>query len=281
MATEELDAIHSSRGGRRRRGRNRFTRRALPSAAAIAAFIALAGPGRAAPCDAPDDLVRFEAPLNNLAKAMAASRTVRVVALGSSSTAGTGASAPANAYPARLDGELDRRFPANDFQVINRGVGGHLASQMLSRIETDILPLEPALVIWQTGVNDAIQNIDIGDFRRTLDRGIGRLKAAGIDVLLVGLQYYPRSERVASYPAYRDAIRQLARHHAVPEFRRFAVMRHYIDTDRYRSEDLLAADRFHMNDFSYGCLAVLMADAIAETVRRREGTEIGRALPRP
>jgi lysophospholipase L1-like esterase len=234
-------------------------------------------------CEAPRELVRFEPPLRNLAKAVASTRIVRIVALGSSSTAGTGASAPANAYPARLDAELDRRFPGHDFQVINRGVGGQLAAHMQARIASDVLPLEPALVIWQTGVNDAIQNVGVAAFRRTLDAGIAALKAAGSDVLLVGLQYYPRSERVAAYPAYRDALRETAKSHGLGEFRRFAVMRHYIESGRHRPEDLLAADRFHMNDFSYGCLAVLLAEAIAENVRRSggEGSTVSRVAPAP
>jgi acyl-CoA thioesterase-1 len=37
--------------------------------------------------------------------------------------------------------------------VINKGVGGEMAFQMLARLERDVLPYHPQLVIWQTGSN--------------------------------------------------------------------------------------------------------------------------------
>lgn len=218
-------------------------------------------------CAVPRELARFAAPLPNLARAVAKGRNIPVIALGSSSTAGSGASGPQASYPARLDAELDRRFPGNDFMVSNFGVGGHVARDMLERLQANIIPMHPALVIWQTGVNDAIQDVGIEAFREILDRGIRETKAEGIDIILVNMQYYPRSERVAGYADYLAEMRKAAEHHNIPLFRRFAIMKHLVKSGQHTTEELLAPDNFHLNDLSYGCLADLLADAIEDQIK--------------
>ena len=63
-----------------------------------------------------------------------ANRTLEILAIGSSSTEGIGASSPANAYPARLKDELahDDGIAAD---VRNAGVGGELAIKTLQRLK--------------------------------------------------------------------------------------------------------------------------------------------------
>ena len=66
------------------------------------------------------------APRPDLCRAQS-SRThgkLTILAMGSSSTAGIGASSPAATYPSRLEAELRKRFPDTDIRVINRGKGG-------------------------------------------------------------------------------------------------------------------------------------------------------------
>ena len=226
-------------------------------------------PSQKAHCSAPRDLVLFKAALPGLERAVAKGRDIDIVALGSSSTAGSGASSPQAAYPARLDAELDRRFPAKDFHVDNQGAGGQLARDMLERIHSYIATLQraPALVIWQTGVNDAMQDVGVADFAAVLERGIRDLRAAGIDVVLVDMQYFPRSERVAVYGDYLRVMRQVAEEHKVPLFQRFAIMKHLVKSGQHTTDQLLAPDNFHLNDLSYGCLADLMADAIEDKLK--------------
>jgi lysophospholipase L1-like esterase len=215
----------------------------------------------------PRELARFSAPLTNLARYVPVVNAVHVIALGSSSTAGSGASNPHATYPSRLDDALDQRFPTRDFIVSNYGTGGQLAAQMLERIRQDVLVQMPALVIWQTGVNDAIQDVGLAGFRATLEQGIHELKTAGIDVILVDMQFYPRSERVAVYGDYLQVMHSVAAEQGVPLFRRYAMMKYLLKSGQYTSAQLLAPDNFHLNDLSYGCLAELLADAIEEQVR--------------
>lgn len=218
-------------------------------------------------CKAPIDLVRFSQPLTNLVQAFKTNKLIRIVALGSSSTAGSGASSPSASYPAMLDDELERRFPGWDFKVTNLGVGGQLASQMFDRIAKDVLPREPHLVLWQTGVNDAIVDVGLDKFRATLKAGVEQLKARGIDTIFVNMQFYPKSERVTGYTDYLDAMHEVAAAEEIPVFRRFSIMKHFIKSGQFSAAQLLSPDLFHMNDLSYGCLAGLMADAIEEQVK--------------
>jgi lysophospholipase L1-like esterase len=218
-------------------------------------------------CLVPKELGRFAAPLPHLTHSVAATGGIHIIALGSSSTAGSGASSQLASYPARLDAELDRRFPRKDFIVTNYGTGGQLARDMLTRIREDVLLQKPALVIWQTGVNDAVQDVGVEAFQETLQTGIRELKAASIDVVLVDMQFYPRSERVAVYGDYLKAMRVVAEGQNIPLFGRFAIMKHLVKTGQYTTSQLLATDNFHLNDLSYGCLADLLADAIEEQVK--------------
>jgi lysophospholipase L1-like esterase len=218
-------------------------------------------------CLVPKELGRFAAPLPNLTHAVTATNGIHIIAVGSSSTAGSGASSQLASYPARLDAELDRRFPRKDFIVTNYGTGGQLARDMLTRIREDVLLQKPSLVIWQTGVNDAVQDVGVETFQETLETGIRELKGAGIDVVLVDMQFYPRSERVAVYGDYLKAMRVVAQGQNIPLFGRFAIMKHLVKSGQYTTDQLLAPDNFHLNDLSYGCLADLLADAIEEQVK--------------
>jgi acyl-CoA thioesterase I len=229
--------------------------------------------------------VRFTAPLTNLVKAFRAGKFIRVVALGSSSTAGSGASSPHASYPAQLDDELERRFVGWDFKVTNLGVGGQLAADMLERMNKDVLPREPHLVLWQTGVNDAIRDVGVENYRKTLKAGIDKLRAHAIDVILIQMQFYPKSERVQGYTDYLRVMHEVAAAEEIPVFRRFSIMKHFIKSGQFTAAQLLSPDLFHMNDLSYGCLAGLVADAIedqmAPFLRTREtATAPGAAAPR-
>src|SRR5690606_19272642 len=137
----------------------------------------LAGPASAGGCTVPPELVTFGAPLPKFLAAVHSQSPIRIVALGSSSTWGHGATSRSHTYPARLETELRSAWPKNDVRVFNAGVNGQLARQMLARIDKDVAPHEPQLVIWQTGVNDAIRGVPIDNYRTQLRNGIERLRA--------------------------------------------------------------------------------------------------------
>ena len=102
-------------------------------------------------CDTPRELRSLGRDLPNFASAMRGSDTVRVVAIGSSSTEGDGASGKEASYPSRLGAALAARFPDRKFDVSNAGAGGQEAPDEAARFKNDVLARRPALVIWQVG----------------------------------------------------------------------------------------------------------------------------------
>jgi acyl-CoA thioesterase-1 len=244
--------------------------RALFSAILVAVLLlgaATPSPAAAMPpalrCTAPDTVTRFQVSLPNTARAIRRGTALVIVAIGSSSTQGVGASDQAHTYPALLAEELRRRWPRLAVTVVNKGVGGETAEQMLARFTRDVLPYRPQLVIWQTGSNSVLQRRDVQSYEQTIREGITRLKAARTDVILMDPQYAPRILERPIHKAILDTLGEVSHDLKVAVFRRFAVMRYWVRSGQYRMEDVIAHDQLHMNDASYNCIARLLADSLA------------------
>ena len=115
---------------------------------------------------------------------------------------------------------------------------GKTAEEVAAMLVNLVEAKKPTLVIWQTGTYDAIRAIDPDDFRSAVDEGVAALQKAGVDVVLVNLQYSPRTETMMPAPPYLDNIRVVAQQHDVPLFDRFAIMRHWNDAGDF---DLFSA----------------------------------------
>jgi acyl-CoA thioesterase I len=231
-------------------------------------LLGAAGPAAAAPpalrCTAPDGVTRFKVALPHTARAIRRGEALVIVAIGSSSTEGVGASDQAHTYPALLAEELRRRWPHLAVTVVNKGVSGETADQMLARFTRDVLPYHPQLVIWQTGSNQALVSEDVQGYEKTIREGIAWLKATHVDVILMDPQYAPRMLARPRHQAFVDTIGRVANDLKVAVFQRFAVMRHWVTGGKYRMEEIIARDRLHMNDASYHCIALLLADSLAD-----------------
>ncbi len=249
-----------------RQGRGAFVAVLLIAFAAAAAVV-LAPAGRRASaagdrCGAPDDMVTLDHPLPHVAARIAAGGTLTVVALGSSSTFGTGATGPQHSYPTRLRAFLAARFPGVGVRVVNRGVGGEEAPAMAARIDRDVLAEAPDLVIWQVGTNGVLRDDDPAAIGAAVSDGIRRIREAGADVMIMNLQYAPA---MLQHPRYRDMLHVLdavAYADDVSVFPRFAMMRHWADEGLMPLGLMLARDRLHMTDASYDCLARQVASSI-------------------
>ena len=75
-------------------------------------------------------------------------------------------------------------------------------------------------------------------------------------------QFAPRVLARPVHPLIVDSIDAVAKEMKVAVFRRFAVMRHWVESGRYKMEDIISSDGLHMNDVSYGCIARLLADSL-------------------
>jgi acyl-CoA thioesterase I len=213
-------------------------------------------------CTTPEAVTRFKVNLPNTARAIRRGEALVIVAIGSSSTQGVGASDQAHTYPARLAEALRQHWPRLTVTVVNKGVGGETAEQMLSRFTRDVLPYHPQLVIWQTGTNHALQSEDVQGYEKTIREGIARLKAVHTDVILMDPQYAPRVLGRPRHKAIVDTLGGVASDLKVALFRRFAVMRHWVTSGQYKMEDIISRDQLHMNDTSYNCIARLLANSL-------------------
>ena len=189
-----------------------------------------------------------------------------VVALGSSTTAGSGASAEDRSYPAVLEAELRRRLPGAEVKILNKGVGGQSAYDMLLRMQSDVLDEKPALVIWQTAINEAIRDIGEEKLAKILRKGIGEARAAGSDIILMDLPWLPREGRYPHYDDYRAVLRKTAQEQAVPLFPRYAMMKSWSSSRQFTPEELVGMDGLHLVDAGYRCLALRLADGIVSGI---------------
>src|SRR5207244_4322731 len=131
-------------------------------------------------------------PLNRVAERISANQPLTIVAIGSSSTFGAGASSPATSYPSRLEIELHPLLPRTPITVITRGVHGQTSRDMLTRLDRDVFAAHPDLVLWQVGSNSVLLGTPIAPTGSLISEGLRRLKAAGSDVILINPQYAPK-----------------------------------------------------------------------------------------
>jgi lysophospholipase L1-like esterase len=203
-----------------------------------------------------------------IAAALREQRPVTIVALGSSSTFGTGASDTSLSYPSQFARELQRVFPISEIRMVNAGVPGNVATDLEQRLAKDVLANAPDLVILQTGVNDALKQLPIPAVRSTTARTIARIKAGGGDVLLLDSQFFPGAEK----PAYQEYVAALAQEGTalgVSTVRRYGWMRAVIAAQRYTMTDLITKDGLHQTDLASECTAHLLAAGITATVYGR------------
>jgi lysophospholipase L1-like esterase len=173
----------------------------------------------------------FEYDLPNLAEAIEAANSVKIVALGSSTTAGEGGIV---AYPYRLEAVLRDRYANPRIDVINRGVGGEEAPKERDRMERDVIAEQPRLVIWQIGTNAVWQSKQDNppshdETIMALRQGIRRLRdERSIDIILMDPQYVPAMLTQVTQAATDrmvSAIADVSRADGVNLFRRFELMR--------------------------------------------------------
>ena len=223
-------------------------------------------------CVIPQEYARFDLPLRRTGRQLAAGHPIKIVAIGSSSTYGAGASKPYNSYPSRLAAELSREFVDHEFTVLNRGVNGDTSTDMIARFERGVIAEHPDLVLWQVGTNSLLRGDPVAPHRSLLHGGILRLKAIGADVVLIDPQYAPRVLARSTAESMVTLIEQMAKTESVNLFRRFALMRHWRKVEQMPFDAFLSPDELHMNDFSYACVARGLAGAISEAMTRPVAT---------
>ena len=219
------------------------------------------------PSEFPVQATPFEQPLTNFASRVKGGQA-RVVAIGSSTTAGEGGIVP---YPQRLLANLRIKFPNVAIEVINRGVGGEDAPLELKRFAHDVFDLNPDLVIWQVGTNSVWQagGPSFADTTKAIREGVDQLLGAErIDVILMDLQYVPAvltPAKCKMADAMVEAISQIAHEKRVNVFRRFALMKGWHEVARISFDRMVDPGddtRLHASDWTTEKMTWQLTDAI-------------------
>jgi hypothetical protein len=223
-----------------------------------------------APPDVPSEFVSFSHSLPYFVKALAGTAPVRIVAMGSSSTAGRGDVVP---YPHRLEMYLRGQYDNPRIDMLNRGRGDQEAVEELLRFDTDIFAENPSLVIWQVGTNAVFHKnrYDLDDVAAKIAEGLDRLRGQPMDVVLIDPQYTPAmllddkadaSERMVSL------ILDAAEKAGVNLFRRWALMRHWHVHNNVGFDQLFDPtddqDKLHQSDWSTFRVSKALCEAIAQ-----------------
>jgi acyl-CoA thioesterase I len=246
-------------------------RRLEPRRAAVVAVVLLwSGPavaqdtGNVMPsCATPPSLSAIEATLDRSAARVEQGEPLTIVAVGSSSTEGVGASAPAMSYPSRLERELKDRFPAVEIRVLNRGVGGQDVGEEILRLGKDVIAEHADLVIWQVGTNAVLRRDSLDADQKLIRRGVELIKEEGADLVLMDLQYAPRVLARPAWDEMERIIKDIAHRSHVGLFRRFQIMQEWDRRQQLAPASMIGPDGLHMTDASYSCLASELAEALA------------------
>jgi hypothetical protein len=232
---------------------------------AVALLCALVGGGAYAKdtdgCITAAGAVAPDFAMPHVAEAIAKKR-LDVVVIGSASSELAGPSGTNIAYPTRLEVALGKLLPGVAVKVTTFARPRESAEEMENKLARIVTEAKPALVVWQTGTADAIRGVDPDDFRLALDDGIDTLQAAGIDTVLVNMQYSPRTEAMLAVGAYADAMRMIALQREAVLFDRFGIMKRWHEAGII---DLYAATRkTDVAEQVHDCLGRLLANVVVE-----------------
>ncbi len=227
-----------------------------------------------AQCSVPaGDLATLVPGLNRVVEKLASTKKMRIMAVGSSSTWGVGASSLKRNYPSRLEAILSNVWKGVELEIINRGVGGEVAAQTAWRLLDEIDLAQPDLILWQVGTNDALGQVPLAEFEKTMRATIAEVRKRNIDLVLVGLQYTSKYARHEHYFRVRKVLDDVATSEGLLYVRRYRAMEFIANTKA--SLSMLASDNFHLNDLGYQCMAEHIAQAVVANifVRRPEKTK--------
>ena len=214
-------------------------------------------------CAVPDYLLFGDARLKRVPPTVARDKRLRIAVVGTGSSALAGPGGPHSAYPARLEAELNQRLPGIPVTVDTLLRTRLTADDLAKGMDKLLVDEKPDLVVWQTGTIDAIRRIDPDAFKSALGDGVDRIRKGRADVILMNMQFSPRTESMIAAGPYADVMRVVAQQHEVPLFDRLAIMRYWSDVgafDLYAAgKDNVLAQRVH--DCIGRAIAALIIDA--------------------
>ena len=203
-------------------------------------------------------------------RAAVASGSLTILAMGSSSIEGVGASRPDLGFVPLLEAGLERRLPGVSVTVVNKGIGGETAQDTANRLARETAASRPDMVIWQLGTNDILRSRSMDDIFADFRRGQVLLNDADVDVLLIDPQRLPEDTTNDGFKGKNPPLKQMADLIALEAGRvgyavlhRFDAMSGWTGLDRGG----VGPDDLHLNDEGYACWAENTAEGLAAALR--------------
>jgi hypothetical protein len=237
---------------------------------AVLATITLAGSAAAAEaappdCEVPERLIPAENNLQRVSAEINDHHRLNISVVGSRSSALSGPNGARFAYPAQLEQELRQRLPGNEIKVTAHVPVEQTTADMAAALPQILAEDHPALVIWQAGTVDALRGVEPDDFRNSLDQGLDAIAAARADVVMMNMQYSPRTESMLGVTPYADVMRWVAEQRSVDLFDRLAIMHYWSDEGTF---DLYAATTgYAMARRVHECIGRALATQIIDAAR--------------
>lgn len=213
-------------------------------------------------CAVPERFFASEPALTKTPRALVKGRQVVIVALGGASTVGLAAGRAGLAWPGRLASALADKFSADQVKVVNLSVARQTSQAAAARLDRDVLPLKPNLLIWETGTMEAVRGMDVDNFRETLQTGVNKLRGAGIEMVLMNMQFSRDTDPIIHFSPYINAMRDVAAANAVPLFRRHGIMRYWAESGLLDLRTRGGEQRQQLAVTLYECIGRAMADFV-------------------
>jgi hypothetical protein len=221
------------------------------------------GAAAAAPtdrCDVPDSFLSSENDLANVTNAVKAHQRLDISVIGTGSSALSGPDGVRYAYPARLEQALKQQLQGIAIKVTAHVQSRATTAELAKGVQKILAEDKPSLVIWQTGTADAINGVAPEDFRASLDDGIAAIENGGANVILMNMQYSPRTDSMLDVSTLADVMRIVAQQHSALLFDRLGIMRNWNDSGTF---DLYTATKnYDMARRVHDCIGRALASQI-------------------
>jgi hypothetical protein len=211
-------------------------------------------------CSAPSSFVSNDNDFTAALKEIKTRQRLDITVIGSGSSSLPGPDGAHFAYPARLEDALKNRLPSNQIKVTAHVQPRETTKTMVDGLQKILADDKPALVIWQAGTTDAVNGVEPEEFRVSLDDGVEMIEKSGADVILMNMQYSPRTESMLDVSPYADVMRWVAQQHGAALFDRLGLMHYWNDEDVF---DLYTATtNYDMARRVHDCIGRALASLI-------------------
>lgn len=235
----------------------------------LALLLTAAAAPAAAACPGDADFLTLNRPLH-AGRAAVADGRLTILAMGSSSVEGVGASRPELSFVPSLERGLEARLPGVEVTVVNRGIGGENAGQTAARFPAEIEAAQPDLILWQLGANDVLQDRSEDAFLTDFRAGQELLNVSRADVIVIDSQRVPEDRNLDFIRGRNPTLAAFAALTALEAgrvgygvFHRFDAMAGWSGLD----EGGVGPDGLHLNDAGYACWAELTAESLTDALR--------------